>query len=432
MSQIAVLGAGLAGLAAAQRARQLGFQVDLYEKNNCVGGHAHSHEVNGFVFDEGPHISFTKNSEIKDLFAQAVNDKFLEQDASVTNYWQDYWVRHPAQCNLYGLPVDVVERCIVDFVKAQYEAGKPIKTYADWCYQGLGKTFSEEFTFRYTRKYWTTEASNMSTDWVGQRMYPPKLEEVVRGALTSHDENYHYLTRFRYPLKGGFAAYVNAVSNGQSVHLNSELVSVDLPRRELEFANGKKANFEVLISSLPLPELICRIKDVPAQVATAAQELICTSLVVVNVGIERDEEFPDAHWMYFYDEDIIFSRVNFPHRLSPNNVPSGCGSIQLEVYHSKYCPLSCDDVLNRTIEDMNKIGLLSKNDRILVAQEQRIPYANVLFDLNRAANLAIVQNYLAEQGIICCGRYGEWAYYWTDDSILSGWRAAEKAIQVRL
>lgn len=431
MPQIAILGAGLAGLAAGQRARQLGCQVDLYEKNNCVGGHAHSHELNGFVFDEGPHISFTKNSEIKNLFAQAINDKYLEQDASVTNYWQGYWARHPAQCNLYGLPVDVVERCIVDFVKAQYEE-KPIKNYADWCYQGLGKSFSEEFTFRYTRKYWTTEASNMSTDWVGQRMYPPKLEEVVRGALAYHDEKYHYLTRFRYPLNGGFGAYVNAVANGQSVNLNCELFSVDLPRRELEFANGKKANFEVLISSLPLPALIYRIKDVPAQVATAAQNLICTSLVVVNVGIERDEEFPDAHWMYVYDEDIIFSRVNFPHRLSPNNVPSGCGSIQLEVYHSKYCPLSCDDVLNRTIEDMNKIGLLSKSDRILVAQEQRIPYANVLFDLNRAANLAIVQNYLAAQGVICCGRYGEWAYYWTDDSILSGWQAAEKASKVTL
>ncbi|HEY9850460.1 MAG TPA: FAD-dependent oxidoreductase [Leptolyngbyaceae cyanobacterium] len=429
MQQVAILGGGLAGLAAAQRALQIGCQVDLYEKNSYLGGHAATHEVDRFIFDEGPHVSFTKNQQIKDLFAKAVNDQFLEQDALVTNYWQNYWVRHPAQCNLYGLPVELIERCIVDFVKAQYEEQPEIKTYADWCYQGLGRTFSEEFTFRYTRKYWTTEASNMSVDWVGPRMYPPKLEEVVRGALTSHQENHHYLTHFRYPLKGGFGAYVQAVSVVQEVHLNHELVSVDLRRRELEFANGKKANFEVLISSLPLPELVRRIKDVPSQVAEASEKLVCTSLVLVNVGIEREEVFPDAQWMYFYDEDIIFSRGNFPHRLSPNNVPPGCGSIQVEVYHTKYRPLPCEDVLNRSIEDMIRIGLLEKSDRILVAQEQRIPYANVLFDLNRATNLAIVQSYLAEQGIACCGRYGEWAYYWTDDSILSGWRAAERAVQ---
>jgi hypothetical protein len=27
-----------------------------------------------------------------------------------------------------------------------------------------------------------------------------------------------------------------------------------------------------------------------------------------------------------------------------------------------------------------------------------------------------------------CGRYGDWAYLWTDESFLSGERAAEKAL----
>ena len=44
---------------------------------------------------------------------------------------------------------------------------------------------------------------------------------------------------------------------------------------------------------------------------------------------------------YFYDQDICFSRLSFPHMLSANNVPEGAGSIQAEVYFSeKYKPLT--------------------------------------------------------------------------------------------
>src|SRR5262245_58567904 len=150
---VAVLGAGMAGLAAAQRARRLGCRVDLYEKNAYVGGHACSSQVEGFTFDESPHISFTKRPEVQELFAAAVGGRYLNVDCRVTNYWKGHWVRHPAQCNLYGLPVDVVQRCLVDIVKAQYENDAPVTNYAEWCYKGLGRTFSEEFTFRYTRKY---------------------------------------------------------------------------------------------------------------------------------------------------------------------------------------------------------------------------------------------------------------------------------------
>ena len=142
---VTILGAGLSGLAAAQRLREAGCQVDVYEKNSYVGGHAYSHRVSGFVFDEGPHVSFTKQPEIIRLLEKAVDYEYIDQGAQVFNYWQGHWVRHPAQCNLSGLPVDVVERCIVDFVKAKQETDQTINNYADWCYRDLGKAFSEGY-----------------------------------------------------------------------------------------------------------------------------------------------------------------------------------------------------------------------------------------------------------------------------------------------
>lgn len=426
--QVAILGAGLAGLAAAGRARALGLQADLYERHAYVGGHAASHTTDGFTFDEGPHVSFTKRPEIRQLFDDALDGDFLEHRAVISNYWRGHEITHPAQTNLHGLPTDVVERCIVDVARARYEPPREVATYADWCLQGLGEAFSEEFTFRYTRKYWTTEASNMSTDWVGGRMYAPKLEEVVRGALAParEGENHHYLTAYRYPRTGGFGSFVRAVSRDVPVHTDHDLVSVDLHQRRLEFANGRTAHFETLINTIPVPELVRRIAGVPAAVREAAEQLVCTSVEVINIGLGRDTDWPEAHWMYFYDEETIFSRANLPHRLSPNNVPAGCGSIQLEVYHSRYQPLPVEDVLGRTMEDLVREGLVSREEDVRVAQRQSIPYANVLFDLARAPNLAIVQEYLQANGVVPAGRYGEWAYLWTDDSVVSGWAAADR------
>ena len=52
-------------------------------------------------------------------------------------------------------------------------------------------------------------------------------------------------------------------------------------------------------------------------------------------------DLSEAQITYFYDEDICFTRLSFPHMFSATNVPPGCGSIQAEVYFSsKYRPLT--------------------------------------------------------------------------------------------
>ncbi len=57
-----------------------------------------------------------------------------------------------------------------------------------------------------------------------------------------------------------------------------------------------------------------------------------------------------------------------------------------------------------------------------------IEYANVIFDLERAAALKTVHGYLDDLGIAYCGRYGDWEYIWTDESFVSGENAAKKAL----
>ena len=117
--------------------------------------------------------------------------------------------------------------------------------------------------------------------------------------------------------------------------------------------------------------------------------------------------------------------------LSATNVPAGCGSIQAEVYFSrKYRPLtgSPDDLIDTVIRDLKRTGTIREEDRILTRHAMVIPYANVIFDLDRPEAIKTVHGYLDDLGIAYCGRYGDWGYMWTDESFISGERAAEAAL----
>ena len=83
----------------------------------------------------------------------------------LNNYWRGSWPQHPVQLHMHGLPEDVIVKVISDFVEEQQAPERAVKTYADWLLTSFGKTFSELFPMQYARKYHTTTADNMSTDW---------------------------------------------------------------------------------------------------------------------------------------------------------------------------------------------------------------------------------------------------------------------------
>ena len=54
MKRVLVIGAGIGGLSAAIRLQNVGYQVEIYEKNTVPGGKMHRLEFEGHSFDVGP------------------------------------------------------------------------------------------------------------------------------------------------------------------------------------------------------------------------------------------------------------------------------------------------------------------------------------------------------------------------------------------
>ena len=90
MSKAIVIGAGIAGIAAALRLRALGMEVDVFEANDYPGGKLHAFELAGYRFDAGPSL-FTMPelvSELFQLFGESSEDYFeYSRKELVCNYF---------------------------------------------------------------------------------------------------------------------------------------------------------------------------------------------------------------------------------------------------------------------------------------------------------------------------------------------------------
>jgi protoporphyrinogen oxidase len=430
---VLVLGSGMAALGASHAFHQAGVASRLYDKNPFPGGHTASfvHD-SGFVFDDGPHISFTKNERIQSLFAENVGGRFETLDTYVDNYYHGAWVKHPAQANLHNLPTELKTRCILDFIKAsQTELVREPANYLEWLISAFGETFATHFPAVYGKKYHTVEAAKMSTVWMGPRLYRPSMEEVIRGALFEETPDVHYISHFRYPTTGGFEAYLKPFYEQSDIRLDHEVVEIDPEARQVRFANGAVEGYDHLVSSIPLPDLVPMIKGVPDAVRAAAGQLVATTCITVNVGVARND-FTPAVWSYFYDEDICFTRLSFPHRMSPKTCPPGYGSVQAECYYSwKYRPVDTtpEAMIQPVIDDLVRVGLFREDEEILHTDAKLIPHANVVFDLDRETALPVVRDWLNHVGIVSVGRFGEWGYHWTDESFVSGEDGAKRVIE---
>ncbi len=443
-----ILGAGLSGLAVADHLQKKGLEFKIFEAKSHGGGHIYSEQKDGFTWDEGPHVSFTKSEYVQQYFADNCNQKFLEFATTPSNYFKGNWVPHPAQSNMFALPEPLRSECIADLQKIRKELPADYKpaNYKEWLTYAFGNTFARTLPQVYTDKYWTTLPENLTTDWIGKRVYFPAVDDMVQSAAGPLEKKTHYLTQFRYPAEGGFYSYIKKVEKALPVQYQKKLVHLSFANKELTFADGEKVTYERLVNTLPLPEVI-RNSDAPAAIKQAAAKLKCSQVLIVNVVVDHPAPI-DNQWIYVYDDDMYSTRINFTELLSPNNGQPGKSGIQVEVYFSTYRPLteSIEEIAGTVLDELVTMKLVQSKEAIASHHTKWIEWANVIFDTERIEAQNEVYNWLSTQGMvreaddldpmtewtqkqdmneqlgtfILAGRFAQWKYYWTDDCVLRG------------
>lgn len=415
---IVVLGAGIAGLGAALAARRQGRRAVIFEARHSTGGLLDNFEVDGFRFDYAVHLSFATEPLVREIFDQT---PYLTHPAESSCFEDGLWLKHPIQNNLHPLPPEEKVTLIQSFLARPAELTND--DYEHWLRHQYGDAIADRYPIKYTRKYWATPASELSTTWIGNRMRRAELGEILFGAFTDETPNTYYTKEMRYPEKGGYKAFIQGLIDESEIHTCKTAVRINPGEHTVSFSDGTTFTYDRLVSTIPLP-VLAQLMDAPPSVMAAASRLVATSIDLVSVGIDSPEELP--LWLYIYDEDILASRVYSPSRKSPDNMPPGCSSLQFEIYsRGTKSRFTKEQVVENTRYALGKLGLCDPA-RVRFYDYRRLAYGNVIFDRSMEANRAVVLEHIAEQGIASCGRFGEWDYLWSNQSFVSGYEALSK------
>jgi protoporphyrinogen oxidase len=420
MTDLLILGGGIAGLSAAWTARELGLSALILEARGSLGGILDSFSIEGFRFDNGVHLSFATEPEVRAVFDRT---SYHEHEATSVCWDSGVWLRHPVQNNLYPLPVEE-KIALIDGLVRQPEGD--IRTYRDWLIRQYGGPIAARWPLVYTEKYWTVPADQLGIDWIGQRMRRADLAEVLRGAMAERAPNTYYISRMRYPERGGYRAFIEPLIEAATVRTGASVVAIDPSRREVTLADAETIPYRSLVNTLPLPDLVTMTRDVPASVRADAETLFATRVDLISVALRRPEVSPSL-WFYIYDRDILAARVYSPGRKSADNVPPGCSSLQWEIYSSGRKPLlaSVAELTENCIAAMERMGLAARSD-VIFTHHKRLPFANVVFDLGMEERRDRVRRWVEAQGISLAGRFGEWAYLWSNQAFMSGRAAVQR------
>lgn len=206
--KIGILGGGISALTLQ---RHLSVPNQILEKEGVTGGLCRTFWKDGFGYDIGGHILFSKHQHVNERINELLGDNIFHQRRANAILFKGCYVKYPFENDLAALPLVDRYECLIDYLKADYPEPTNLE---EWAYHTFGKSISEKYFLPYNAKIWNRDPKLISLEWVSRIPKPP-MEDVVKSALGWETEGYTHQLNFRYPLHGGFQAVLDAMRDPQ-------------------------------------------------------------------------------------------------------------------------------------------------------------------------------------------------------------------------
>src|SRR5712691_9810832 len=122
MTPVGIIGAGPSGLAMGMF---LEGPAEILEAADHPGGHASSHVVDGFTFDNGPHIMFSRNQPVLDFMVGSLGENVHRCRRNNKISFKNALIKYPFENDLASLPLEDNYECLRDFVYNPHKARYP-------------------------------------------------------------------------------------------------------------------------------------------------------------------------------------------------------------------------------------------------------------------------------------------------------------------
>lgn len=439
---VIVIGAGPAGLAAAQQLAEAGHRVSLFEADNTVGGLARSFSLWGQRVDCGPHRFFSSDSMVNDYFTRMVGQDYTLVNRLTRIYYGNKFFLYPLQAaNALGnLPLRTVVEILLSYAGQRLAPLKEPRTFEEWVVNRFGRKLFEIFFKNYSEKLWGIPCAKIDADWAAQRIKRLSLWEAVKGALGGKAGQRHktLLEQFAYP-KGGSGMLYERIAQefcqaGGQLHLQSPVRGIVQDEkgkvRGVELANGTRQLADVLVSTMPLTTMVKGLQGCPSEVRAACERLTYRNTILVYVEVEARDLFPD-NWIYVHSPDVRHGRItNFR-----NWCPSLTGDKASTILCVEYWCFDHDEIWQRdeawmgrlAIDELRKIKVLRPEHRTANTFMLHLPRCYPVYETGYQRDVLRIKGYLdGIPNLLAIGRYGAFKYNNQDHSLLMGLLAARQ------
>jgi protoporphyrinogen oxidase len=305
MARVAVIGAGIMGLAAAHRARQLGHEVDVYEAAPEAGGMAAHFMLGDVSIERFYHFICKTDGPIFDMLAElGLSDRLRWVHTTMGQFvhgrlhlWGDpvALLRFPHLSLIekirYGLMMGIAVN------RARWD-GLEHENARDWIIRWCGRhSYALLWQKLFDYKFYEL-AGNVSAAWIWTR-----IRRIGRSRSSIMREQTGYL-------EGGSETLVRALADGIArlggrVHLAApvtQVLSEGGAVRGLRLGDGREVAADAVIATVPTPLIDRLCPDLPE--ATRAKYRAIVNIGVVCVVLRLTRSVTPHFWVNVNDDDF--------------------------------------------------------------------------------------------------------------------------------
>lgn len=490
MKNVVIIGAGPAGLTAAyELLKSGGYNVTVLEASDRIGGISQTVRYNGNRMDIGGHRFFSKDERVMNWWYDILppqgapskdelilcTSKEYDKNGVDPEKTDDVMLKRNRVSRIYyngkffDYPVSLKWETIknMGFI-ATMKAGfsylgavmhkQPEDSLENFYRNRFGKVLYSMFFEGYTEKLWGRHPKYISANWGSQRVKGLSIRAVIAdmfGKIFGNKRKVEtsLIEEYIYPKLGPGQLYEKVrdkiVEMGGEVKMNCPVVKINEVSGKIESVdyteNGEKKTLggDIFISSMPVKDLLDSFDNPNKEMKEIAdglpyRDFITVGLLVDKLKIQNKTNIktvnnivPDC-WIYVQDTSVKLGRIQIFNNWSPYMVKDFEKYVWIGLEYfcdegDKYWNMSDEDFIEFAKSELEKIGVIDKNDVVDAHREKVKKAYPAYFDTyNRIDELISYLN--GFENLYCVGRNGQHRYNNMDHSMVTAFETVNAIV----
>lgn len=496
--RVLIIGAGPAGITAGYELKKRAPEMDvtILEADGRIGGISRTVRYKGNRMDIGGHRFFSKDKRVTDWWedvmptqgAPAFDYARLGRESTIREggpdpekedrvmlsrnrvsriYYRKKFFDYPVKMNvntIRNMGFVTTMEAGMSYVAATAKK-LPEDSLENFYINRFGRKLYSMFFEGYTEKLWGRHPRNISADWGAQRVKGLSVTAILKdiamkmvpGKVDSQKVETSLIEEFAYPKYGPGQLWEAAAADfeemGGKIIKHARVTSIHnsdghVDGLSWEDADGNVHDMtaDIVISSMPLRDLVAAMKDVPEDISEIAaglpyRDFVTVGLLVHKLNLKNETKIPTLgnivpdNWIYVQDTGVKLGRIQIFNNWSPYMVkdPENTVWIGLEYFCTEgdeYWNMPGRKWKGMGVRELKKMGVISGIEDVIDAHCEKVKKAYPAYFDTYAQIDELIEYLNKYDNLYCIGRNGQHRYnnmdhsmetaFQTVDNILSG------------